>query len=84
MLGVDGIMNENELARCVRKTMDGYFRDLDGEEPSAIYEMVIGCIEKPLIEIVLHRAEGNQTRAAEMLGLNRSTLRKKMKLHGLG
>jgi Fis family transcriptional regulator len=77
------MMNENDIARCVRKAIDGYFRDLDGEEPSAIYEMVIGCIEKPLIEVVLHKAEGNQTRAAEMLGMNRNTLRKKMKQHGL-
>jgi len=76
--------HENDLDRCIRKAIDGYFRDLDGEEPSAIYEMVIGCIERPLIEVVLNKAEGNQTRAAEMLGMNRNTLRKKMKQHGLG
>jgi Fis family transcriptional regulator len=76
-------MYENDIARCVRHAIATYFRDLDGEEPSAIYDMVIGCIEKPLLNAVLRRAEGNQTRAAEMLGLNRHTLRKKMKQHGL-
>jgi Fis family transcriptional regulator len=73
---------ENEIERCIRRAIDGYFRDLDGEEPSAIYDMVIGCVERPLLEVVLDEAEGNQTRAAEMLGLNRNTLRKKMKQHG--
>jgi Fis family transcriptional regulator len=76
-------MYENDIAHCVRTAIDGYFQDLDGEEPSAIYEMVIGCIERPLIRAVLQQAAGNQTRAAEMLGLNRHTLRKKMKQHGL-
>jgi Fis family transcriptional regulator len=73
---------ENEIERCIRRAIDSYFRDLDGEEPSAIYEMVIGCVERPLLEAVLDKADGNQTRAAEMLGLNRNTLRKKMKQHG--
>jgi len=76
------MMKENDIKRCIRRAIDGYFRDLDGEEPSAIYEMVIGCVERPLLEVVLDKAEGNQTRAAEMLGLNRNTLRKKMKQHG--
>ncbi|MDE2117732.1 MAG: Fis family transcriptional regulator [Betaproteobacteria bacterium] len=64
--------------------MDDYFRDLDGEEPScAVYDMVINCVEKPLIETVLAHAGGNQTRAAELLGLNRNTLRKKILAHGI-
>ena len=77
------MMNENEMARMVRKAIDGYFRDLDGEKPSSVYDMVINCVEKPLLESVLHRVEGNQTHAAEMLGINRNTLRKKMKVHGI-
>jgi len=75
--------NENEMARMVRKAIEGYFRDLDGEKPCAVYEMVINCVEKPLLESVLHRVRGNQTHAAEMLGINRNTLRKKMKVHGI-
>ena len=77
------MMKENEIAACVRQAMDEYFRNLDGEKPGAIYEMVVGCVEKPLLEVVLDQAQGNQTRAAEILGLNRNTLRKKMKTHGL-
>jgi Fis family transcriptional regulator len=51
---------------------------MDGEKPTSIYDMVLKNIEKPMIETVLVRAEGNQTLAAEMLGINRNTLRKKM------
>lgn len=74
---------ENEIAICVRKAVDDYFKHLDGEKPGAIYDMVIHCVEKPLLEMVLHHAQGNQTKASELLGLNRNTLRKKMKLHNL-
>ncbi len=77
------MINENEIARCVRKAMDGYFRDLDGERPCAIYDMVISSVERPLLELVLSRVEGNQTRAAQLLGLNRNTLRKKIKEYGI-
>lgn len=74
-------MNDNDIARCVRKAIDSYFRDLDGERPCAIYSMVLGSVEKPLIETVLERVDGNQTQAAQLLGLNRNTLRKKMKAY---
>jgi Fis family transcriptional regulator len=76
------VLEENEVAQYVRQAVNNYFTDLDGEEPScAVYEMVINCVEKPLIETVLHHAGGNQTRAAELLGLNRNTLRKKIQTH---
>jgi len=77
------MMKETDLARSVRRAIDGYFRDLDGEKPRGVYEMVISCVERPLIQAVLNRVEGNQTHAAEMLGINRNTLRKKMKSHGI-
>lgn len=72
---------DNELTRCVRRVIDGYLRDLDGERPDYIYEMVISCVERPLLESVLRYAEGNQTQAAELLGMNRNTLRKKLNQH---
>ena len=75
------MINDNEIASCVRKAMDAYFRDLDGERPGAIYNMVLCSVEKPLIEVVLARVDGNQTQAAQLLGLNRNTLRKKMKAY---
>jgi len=63
--------------------MKQYFHDLDGEGTTDIYDMVVANVEKPLLEVVLHHAEGNQTRAAELLGLNRNTLRKKLTQHGI-
>ena len=75
------MINESEMARYVRKAIDSYFKDLDGEKPCAVYEMVIHCVEKPLLEAVLTRVQGNQTHAAQMLGINRNTLRKKMQTH---
>lgn len=72
---------ENELARCVRQTLEGYFRDLDGEVPTGVYDMVIHCVEKPLIEVILTYTGGNQTIASDILGLNRNTLRKKIQTH---
>jgi Fis family transcriptional regulator len=68
----------NELSECVRRSLDRYFKDMDGEKPTSIYDMVLRNVEKPMIETVLGHAEGNQTLAAEMLGINRNTLRKKM------
>lgn len=75
--------NQNDLAGCVKQSLDDYFRHLDGEKPSAVYDMVIGHVEKPLLAYILDYAQGNQTKAAEILGLNRNTLRKKLKDHGL-
>ncbi|MEN3355563.1 MAG: Fis family transcriptional regulator, factor for inversion stimulation protein [Betaproteobacteria bacterium] len=77
------MMNDTEVARVVRRAIEGYFKDLDGERARGVYDMVIHCVEKPLLESVLHRVQGNQTHAAEMLGINRNTLRKKMKAHGI-
>ena len=69
---------QNELAESVRRALERYFRDMDGEQPSDIYDMVLKNVEKPMIETVLGKAEGNLTLAAAMLGIDRNTLRKKM------
>ena len=68
----------NELADTVRRALERYFRDMDGERPSDIYDMVLKNVEKPMIETVLGKAAGNQSLAAQMLGVTRNTLRKKM------
>ena len=68
----------NEIADTVRRSLEKYFKDLDGEMPTSVYDMVIRNVERPLLEVVLDRAEGNQTIASEMLVINRNTLRKKM------
>ena len=67
-----------ELSDAVKRSLERYFKDMDGEKPTSIYEMVLKNIEKPMIETVLGKAEGNQSLAAEMLGVTRNTLRKKM------
>lgn len=80
----DCVVNENDMARHVRKALKDYFKDLDGEDPcSNMYDMVMDCVEKPLIEMVLEHVGGNQTHASAMLGINRNTLRKKMLQHGI-
>ena len=63
--------------------LDQYFNDLDGDKPTAIYEMVINTVEKPLLLYIMNKTEGNQSKAAKMLGLNRNTLRKKLKQYNL-
>ena len=76
-------MNVGDMARTVRTAFDGFFKEVVGEKAGGVYDMVINCVEKPLLESVLTRVRGNQTHAAQMLGLNRNTLRKKMKAHGI-
>ena len=68
----------SKLADAVKESLDDYFTHLDGQPPHAIYDMVLGCVEKPMLEFILHKVGGNQSKAAEVLGLNRNTLRKKM------
>ncbi len=76
-------IDESELAACVRQVLTQYFKDLDGEHPAGIYDMVVHCIEKPMLDVILDRAGSNQSKAAEWLGINRNTLRKKMQQHGI-
>lgn len=71
------------LANCVKRSLDRYFRDLNGEKTTNLYALVLNEVERPLLEAVMRHAESNQCRAAEILGINRNTLRKKLKLHGL-
>jgi len=68
----------NEIGRSVERSLDEYFRRLDGEPPHGIYDMVIAHVERALLTSMLERSNGNQTQAADMLGLNRNTLRAKL------
>ena len=68
----------NEIVRSVDKSLDEYFKRLDGEIPTGVYDMVIGHVERALLASMLDRADGNQTQAADMLGMNRNTLRAKL------
>ena len=76
-------IDESELAACVRRVLLDYFKDLDGEAPAGIYEMVVNCVERPVLDLVLYHADGNQSKAAEWLGINRNTLRRKLLEHKL-
>lgn len=71
------------LRDCVEKELNKYFKLLDGQKPCELHKMVVGETEQVLLEVVLRTTEGNQTRAAEYLGMSRGTLRKKMKLYEL-
>ena len=71
------------IAACVKSSMEKYFHDLNGEKVSDVYEMVLHEVEKPLLEIVMKHAKSNQCKASDILGINRNTLRKKLKLHKL-
>lgn len=73
------MIQDDNLAVTVRGALEKYLRDLDGEQPHHIYSMLLKRVEKPLLEVVLSHAKGNQTCAATMLGINRNTLRKKLK-----
>ena len=73
----------NEIGRSVERSLDEYFRKLDGEPPHCVYDMVIEHVERALFSSMLERANGNQTHAADMLGLNRNTLRAKLNKYRL-
>ncbi len=78
-----GSMSKHNIEQCVRDSLGMYFQDLDGANPHDVYDMVMSCVEKPMLEVVLERAGGNQSLAADYLGINRNTLRKKLQQHGL-
>jgi len=76
-------MSKKQIEECIRTSLDGYFKDLRGTEPDRMYDMMVRVVEKPLLEVVMQQAAQNQSRAAEWLGLNRNTLRKKLVEHKL-
>ena len=75
-------MDQN-LQDKIETLLDKYFKDLDGENPNDVYDMVLNSVEKPLLIYIMNYAQGNQTRAAKILGLNRNTLRKKLEFYNL-
>lgn len=75
------VQDKDELTCCIRRRIKRYFKDLEGAQPHALYRMVIHAVEKPLLEIVLSETGGNQTAAANILGIDRNTLRKKISMY---
>jgi Fis family transcriptional regulator, factor for inversion stimulation protein len=76
-------MSKKQIEECVRVSLEGYFKDLRGIEPDGMYDMLVKVVERPLLEVVMARADHNQSRAAQWLGMNRNTLRKKLVEHKL-
>ena len=76
-------MSKKNIQECIRDNLEGYFQDLRGAEPHAVYDMVVNAVERPMLEVVMQRAEGNQSKAADWLGINRNTLRRKLLEHKL-
>ncbi|MFN4266053.1 MAG: Fis family transcriptional regulator [Aquabacterium sp.] len=76
-------MSKKNIHDCIRDNLEGYFHDLKGAEPDAVYDMVVRAVERPMLEVVMERAEGNQSKAADWLGINRNTLRRKLLEHKL-
>lgn len=74
-------MSNQNIETCVRASLEAYFQDLGGEAPNGMYDMLVHLVEKPLLEVVMQQADNNQSRAAQWLGLNRNTLRKKLVEH---
>ncbi len=76
-------MSKKHIEEAVRSSLEAYFKDLRGSEPDGMHEMMVRTIEKPLLEVVMQQADSNQSKAAQWLGLNRNTLRKKLIEHKL-
>jgi len=82
------LIRGNGSGRClsdsVREAMEKYFNDLDGHEPNELYDLFLAQVEKPLFEKVMAHTGGNVSRAAQVLGLNRGTLRNRLKKYNIG
>jgi Fis family transcriptional regulator, factor for inversion stimulation protein len=76
-------MSKKNIEECIRASLNDYFSDLRGIEPTALHDMMMHAVEKPLLDMVMQRAKGNQSKAAQWLGVNRNTLRQKLLKHQL-
>jgi Fis family transcriptional regulator len=79
--------NENNGGKSLHKhtedALEVYFASLNGDRPGDLYDLVMGEVERPLFKAVLDYTQGNQSQAAGILGLNRGTLRKKLRYYSL-
>jgi len=82
-LAADDGRGSKPLRECTEEALRGYFSTINGHEVAGLYEFVLGEVEVPLLRTVLEHTGGNQTRAAEVLGINRGTLRKKLRQYHL-
>ncbi len=80
---LDSSKQGHSLRHCVERAMEEYFSHLDGQTCTDLYQLVQQEVEDPLLSAVMKYTRNNQSKASEMLGLNRGTLRKKLKLYDL-
>ncbi len=73
--------SKKPLYKHTEDALDQYFRTLNGDRPGELYDLVIGEVERPLFKAVMDYTQGNQSQAAGILGINRGTLRKKLKTY---
>ncbi len=74
----NGTTRGETIEQCVLRSLDEYFADLGGAKPHALHELVLQAVERPLLKFAMQRTSGNQSAAAELLGINRNTLRTKL------
>ncbi len=70
--------SDKALCHAVADCLDDFFTTLNGHAPKDLYDVILGQVEPPLLRATLRYCDGNQSRASELLGLNRATLRKKL------
>jgi Fis family transcriptional regulator len=75
--------NKKPLRKHTEEALNSYFSSLNGDRPGDLYDLVLGEVEKPLFKAVMDYTHGNQSQAAGILGINRGTLRKKLKTYSL-
>ncbi|PSJ45392.1 DNA-binding transcriptional regulator Fis [Zobellella taiwanensis] len=74
---------QRPLRNSVEQALRNYLSQLNGQEVTELYELVLAEVEAPMLDVIMQYTRGNQTRAANMMGINRGTLRKKLKKYGM-
>jgi Fis family transcriptional regulator len=75
--------DKKPLCKHTEDALDQYFAALNGDRPGDLYDLVIGEVERPLFQAVMDFTDGNQSQAAGILGINRGTLRKKLRTYSI-
>jgi len=76
-------LNSDSLSEATNQAISDYLALLENQDPTNLYREVVDEVERPLLELIMKHTRGNQSKAAQCLGLNRATLRTKLKRHGL-
>lgn len=82
-IGLTARKSKKPLHKHTEDALLQYFQNLNGDRPGELYDLVIGEVERPLFKVVMDYTDGNQSQAAGILGINRGTLRKKLKTYSL-